>query len=166
MTPVMYIDPKGESLVGLVLIALLTTSLALVAASTSPSDNSADTISAYYSFSSAPNGLGFNVAGFGYEVYGGKVGQSCTLSGFCSDYVEWGGTVVGISYSNQDIVGNGNFHTVSIGPVFITVDKKLRVDSFGLDWGASLQTPSGGVSEGVVIDIYGIMKGYIGGNND
>jgi hypothetical protein len=161
ITPVMYIDPEGESLTLLVgfLIASL---IAFCMVATAPRENNAgESISVSGSASPDAVGVGVQVMGVGFEASAGVSGVTYDVEGNLYETMTYGGQLGPLGASYVESFNGSNTASLSFLIFYISVNTNdmLDVDSWGagLSFSASAGFGMGAVSTSIDIDFFGLI---------
>lgn len=161
MTPVMNVDPNGDSFVGALTVI---TAVMLIAGliSVAPKDaNSGDNITVTGSSTSYPSIYGFDILGVGVTGTYGLIGNRCDLGKKCQKIIIYGvkAGLFGVDFTQLSNMNNSL--RLSMGPLFLSLDngKFMDINSYGVgvSFGFSGGNGIGSTSGSIDIDIFGLI---------
>jgi hypothetical protein len=163
MTPVMYVDPNGESLMTIVFLVslLIIPTVAFIPSDRRPGEN----ISVSGSVFPDPMAVGYEILGNGIKLQHIPEGYTCNMYGECDLFTESNGQFGPLSFGRSQSC-NTTTYSASIGIFYFSFDNNLLdISSYsaGLQLEVSGGSPTGGSgSVQIKIDVLGFIKDILG----
>lgn len=172
--PIAYVDPEGESILLSLTVILVSSLVAFCVVATTPADSGTGDNISVSAGGGTPDSAGFggDAMGIGVGIQTNIIGESCSLSGDCSESITTFNGQLGPVGGSHSINEDGTQSiTASFLIFYVSVDptNPLDIQSYGagLSWSVSAgQTGFGSFSASYDIDFFGLIVDAFKGGSD